>query len=305
MIPSNYSFHQPSSCIPSQCIAILIPARNRDKHLRHLLYNLPEILVNQLSCFGIYVLDQYDDQTTFNKAKLFNSGVLEAKKDKPWDCFVFHDVDLLLKNQSILYQCESDGNPLHLSVAIDKYNYRLFHWYETTVGGVSLFDWRAIEMINGWSNEFWGWGGEDDNMYNRLVEAGFTLKRPEFKCENPKTLHRKNKLGVRNRKFGIWGDKYSFNCGTWQMIAHGEDSGNPVNSKRLAVMKSNNRSVDGISNTDYRLVQKEVKLNGLFSYVLIDVKAIDLEEFQKQNDGKHVWKDNAHKIRSQQRKKDI
>ena len=208
LMPSNYSFYHPTTCVASQCVAILIPARNRDKHLRHLLYHLPKILVNQLSCFGIYVLDQYDEQTTFNKAKLFNSGVLEAKKDKPWDCFVFHDVDLLLKNQSILYKCESDGNPLHLSVAIDKYNYRLFNWYETTVGGVSLFDWRAIEMINGWSNEFWGWGGEDDNMYSRVVEAGLQLARPEFKCENPKTLNRRNKLRTRNKHFGTFGDPY-------------------------------------------------------------------------------------------------
>ena len=89
------------------------------------------------------------------------------------------------------------------------------------------------------------------------------------------------------------------------MIAHGEDNGNPVNSKRLTVMRNNNRTIDGISNTDYRLVQKEVKFNGLFTYVLIDVKAIDLEEFQKQNDGKRIWKDNAHKLRSEQKQKNI
>lgn len=43
-------------------------------------------------------------------------------KEDSYDCFVFHDVDLLPENDRLLYTC--DKTPKHLSVAIDKYNYK-------------------------------------------------------------------------------------------------------------------------------------------------------------------------------------
>ena len=51
----NFIYSHPKTCQPSECIAVLIPARSRDSHLKILLSILPNILINQLSCFGIYV----------------------------------------------------------------------------------------------------------------------------------------------------------------------------------------------------------------------------------------------------------
>ena len=236
-----------------------------------------------------YVLDQFDESTTFNKAKLFNSGILEAKKDKNWDCFVFHDVDLLLKNESVLYKCEENGNPLHLSVAIDKYNFRLLSKGDkTTIGGVSLFGSEAIDRTNGWSNRFWGWGGEDDNMYKRVVDAGLELARPEFKCRHPNEV---TDWYARNQ-FAM-GKRDNFNCGMWQMIPHGDDEGNPVNTHRHSLMDENDREMDGIRNVEYNVVEKIVRYDGLFNYLLIDIGGIGLSKFGESNQGNAVWKDKA------------
>ena len=30
-------------------------------------------------------------------------------------------------------------------------------------------------MVNGYSNQFWGWGGEDDNLYTRINATGIFL----------------------------------------------------------------------------------------------------------------------------------
>jgi beta-1,4-galactosyltransferase 1 len=49
--------------------------------------------------------------------------------------------------------------------------------YRGYTGGV-LSIWRSqYETANGFSNEFWGWGGEDDEFYNRLKNKGFDVIR--------------------------------------------------------------------------------------------------------------------------------
>ena len=58
----------------------------------------------------------------FNRAALMNIGYLEAKKFSDYDCYVFHDVDLIPEEACNLYSCE--GAPRHLSVAVDKFHYR-------------------------------------------------------------------------------------------------------------------------------------------------------------------------------------
>lgn len=40
--------------------------------------------------------------------------------------------------------------------------------YRDIFGGVSALTKQQMETVNGFSNEFWGWGGEDDDMSNRI-----------------------------------------------------------------------------------------------------------------------------------------
>ena len=41
--------------------------------------------------------------------------------------------------------------------------------YATIFGGVGAFTRDNFEELNGFSNLFFGWGGEDDDLYKRLV----------------------------------------------------------------------------------------------------------------------------------------
>ncbi|TNN44620.1 Beta-1,4-galactosyltransferase 5 [Liparis tanakae] len=105
---------------------------------------------------------------------LFNVGYKEAMKDLDWDCLVFHDVDHLLENDRNYYGCA--GMPRHFAVKLDKYSYMLP--YNEFFGGVSGMTVKQFQKINGFPNAFWGWGGEDDDLWNRVRYANYTVSRP-------------------------------------------------------------------------------------------------------------------------------
>lgn len=89
-----------------------------------------------------------------------NAGFMEAWKMVDASCFIFHDVDLLPEDDRNMYSCP--GQPRHLSVAVDTFNYILP--YQNLVGGVLNIKGEHFFTVNGYSNLFWGWGGEDDDM---------------------------------------------------------------------------------------------------------------------------------------------
>ena len=43
--------------------------------------------------------------------------------------------------------------------------------YPSFLGGVTMFSREQLEKMNGASNSFVGWGGEDDDMWNRVGMA--------------------------------------------------------------------------------------------------------------------------------------
>jgi len=69
----------------------------------------------------VFIAEQYDEGT-FNKARVMNAVFREVtekwtnhqdQEGRPFDCFVFHDVDMLLEDDRNLYLCAD--MPKHLS----------------------------------------------------------------------------------------------------------------------------------------------------------------------------------------------
>ncbi|XP_052695362.1 beta-1,4-N-acetylgalactosaminyltransferase bre-4-like isoform X3 [Crassostrea angulata] len=117
----NGGYSLPYGCRSKERVAILIPYRDREKQLRILLSNLHPLLYRQGLEYRIYVIEQADTKP-FNKGMLYNIAYSEAKTDNH-TCFVFHDVDLIPENDQIMYNCVR--SPMHLSRAIDSFNYRI------------------------------------------------------------------------------------------------------------------------------------------------------------------------------------
>lgn len=169
---NNGGWWSPVDCNEKQQTAIVIPFRDREEHLAILLRQLHPILYRNNLHYRIFVIEQSDNYT-FNRAKLMNVGYREAGKYFPYSCFVFHDVDLIPENDRINYACKH--SPMHLSVGIDKFRYILT--YAELFGGIEMFLSQDFKRINGFSNSFWNWGAEDDNLYRRCKKHNLTIHR--------------------------------------------------------------------------------------------------------------------------------
>ncbi|KAM3867294.1 beta-1,4-galactosyltransferase 1 [Diretmus argenteus] len=228
--------YRPSDCIALQKVAIIIPFRNRDEHLKYWLYYLHPILLRQQLDYGVYIINQEGDEI-FNRAKLLNIGYMEALKEYDYECFVFSDVDLIPMDDRNIYKCFSQ--PRHLSVSMDKFGFRLP--YNQYFGGVSSMSKVQFLKINGFPNNYWGWGGEDDDIYNRLASKGMSISRPD---------------GV---------------LGKCRMIRHDRDKKNDPNPQRFDRIAHTRDTMhkDGINSLSYKVLKVEKEL--LYTKITVDV----------------------------------
>uniref|UniRef100_A0A3Q1MBQ6 Beta-1,4-galactosyltransferase n=1 Tax=Bos taurus TaxID=9913 RepID=A0A3Q1MBQ6_BOVIN len=229
--------YRPARCEPRSRTAIIVPHRAREHHLRLLLYHLHPFLQRQQLAYGIYVIHQAGNGT-FNRAKLLNVGVREALRDEEWDCLFLHDVDLLPENDHNLYVCDPRG-PRHVAVAMNKFGYSLP--YPQYFGGVSALTPDQYLKMNGFPNEYWGWGGEDDDIATRVRLAGMKISRPPT------------------------------SVGHYKMVKHRGDKGNEENPHRfdLLVRTQNSWTQDGMNSLTYQLLSRE--LGPLYTNITADI----------------------------------
>lgn len=134
---------------------IIVPYRNREDNLKTFLQHY--------NGFDIFIVEQ-SEKKAFNRAKLLNIGVIESKAK----LFCLHDVDLIAF--SLQKYREFKGGAEHYSGLCSQFNY--IRPYHELFGGVTCFDIDTFRKCNGMSNKYWGWGGEDDDLYQRCLANG-------------------------------------------------------------------------------------------------------------------------------------
>lgn len=155
---------------PSECkVAIIIPHRNRLEHLKTFIQHFNRFhLKHQLD---IYIINQHNN-IKFNRGFLLNIGFYIASHYK-YNRYIFHDVDSYPdKTLFELYFKDLDKIIHFQNLEHAKYKFPEFF------GGVEGFNATSFEKINGFPNNFFGWGGEDDALYNRLVLNNMLFYRP-------------------------------------------------------------------------------------------------------------------------------
>ena len=74
--------------------------------------------------------------------------------------------------------------------------------YQSLVGGVVAVTWQDFLRLNGFSNQYFGWGGEDDDFYVRISQSKLDIIR------------------------------YPLAISRYTMVQHHRDAGNHVNEDR-------------------------------------------------------------------------
>ncbi|CAM9594997.1 unnamed protein product [Choristocarpus tenellus] len=152
-------------------VAIIVPfrdqdaAQNRGAHLSCFVPYMESFLERQGVTFHIFIVEQSVDGRKFNRGKLLNAGFDMARKTG-CSVFVFHDVDLLPSDELGRWYVTTPHQPVHIARVWNRYSNNPKYF-----GGVVAFNQIDYEAINGFPNTFWGWGGEDDEMYNRTTEV--------------------------------------------------------------------------------------------------------------------------------------
>ena len=75
------------------------------------------------------------------------------------------------------YRCQTPQlttTPNHIARVWSRYNANPKY-----IGGVTAFSAPCFEALNGFPNNFWGWGGEDDELQNRMRARKQSFSSPK------------------------------------------------------------------------------------------------------------------------------
>lgn len=207
-------------------LSVIVPYRNRREHLKVFVPAISRYMEKvkerqRIERWEIIVVEQ-EEGMAFNRGKLLNVGFGMASKE--FDYVVFHDVDMLPFSADYSYP----KRPTHIATMCSQFGNKMP--YKEYFGGVTLFSRKDFDAINGFSNEYWGWGAEDDDLRERCSIKKIEIDRRKcvFKSLDHDrnvdwNLHRKNveKLkrikctkkyeeGLRETKFSILADEKVF-----------------------------------------------------------------------------------------------
>jgi len=147
-------------------IVLVVPYRNRAVNWDVFLKYMSGFLtmgVNAGGEFHVIRVEQVDMKQLFNRGKLSNVGIYWALKELDPDCICVHDVDLLPFPGISYLECEES---YHLPEVFSHLKWT--EKYPFYFGGAVTMSPNLWIKTNGFSNAYWGWGKEDDDLWFRV-----------------------------------------------------------------------------------------------------------------------------------------
>ncbi|XP_040582366.1 beta-1,4-galactosyltransferase 3 isoform X2 [Lepeophtheirus salmonis] len=82
----------------------------------------------------------------------------------------------ILTKQKLEYKIYVIHQPRRMITGSSKWNYEYLSPYPSFFGGVSSIKPSHFKLVNGFSNKYFGWGGEDDDLSKRIQIKGLKIK---------------------------------------------------------------------------------------------------------------------------------
>ena len=164
---------------------IIIPYRDREEYLMKLLDHFKKIGIKN----DVLIARQIDNKK-FNRGALINSAIASIKNSPRtfnYNYYIIHDVDLLPDEDLVPYYKKYPVNPIHIGARGQRYSSInsspiLMGWereedprtldeyfiYSGFLGGILSISKEHFYRINGFPNNLFGWGSEDNVLRNRL-----------------------------------------------------------------------------------------------------------------------------------------
>jgi len=172
-------------------LGICVPYKNRQEHLNQFIPHLSNFLSERNIEHSFYFAHQTDNKL-FNRGAMKNIAAIHAFNDG-CDYIVWHDIDMLPMDDLCDYSYPNNL-PKHIAVNLSKYNYSLA--YEEYFGGAVLFTKEQVYKVNGYSNEYWDWGMEDDDLF--------------WRCHFEKLNTSNEYKSLKNKSIGIFNGNSSY-----------------------------------------------------------------------------------------------
>lgn len=172
--------------MPAQTIDVLprlnivVPYRDREAHMREFLPHMRAYFARDKQDrnipYRVTIVEQ-EKGLPFNRGALKNIGFLLAEAD--YTCF--HDIDYLPLWADYSWTDRPTGivwfGAETRPVAPGRSPVRVGHDMNIFFGGALLVPNDLFRQVNGYSNDYWGWGYEDMDLMRRFVAAQIPYAR--------------------------------------------------------------------------------------------------------------------------------
>lgn len=126
----------------------------------------------------LFIIEQSQDRQPFNIGKLKNIGFQKALEHNPfYSFFIFSDIDIIPDKKLCSYYFNLIEGISCLATRGTIYNNRNGSCFMGSCIGI---DRKSFEKINGYPNNFWGWGGEDECLLTRCNYKKIKIFEPKI-----------------------------------------------------------------------------------------------------------------------------
>ena len=211
---------------------IIIPYRNRKEHLELFIKDVIPLFEKYLKPFKVVIIEQ-EVGKLFNRGMLLNIGFNEYKDKSKY--FFTHDVDIYPNEKCIkeIYTKEEYNNIVGIYTSDCN-----------TLGGIIKFTTNNFEKLNGFPNNFWGWGVEDKALQNRVEYMKIQVNKTILKNDKNRFDYFTIKNDVDDRLMDtFFNDKTHFEYNIFNTL--------------IDSIKINYIMNSGLNNLTYKIISRE------------------------------------------------